>query len=253
MRAYLAVRDIFGLNALWSEVDGLGADCPPPVRTEMFHDLQRFCQLGTLWFLRNRRPPVDIAAEVEHFRKQIRQLAPVLPAALAGAQADAVARRTGELTEHGVPGLLAGRVAALAPLAASLDVVEIAGDRRDAGFVAAVYSALDVGLRMDWLQEQIVELPSESHWALLAKISLRDDLFAQRRRLTSAALSRFVPGVGAGELVEDWLLDNAGPVRRCRETLEELRGAGRLDVPMLSVALQDLRNLAQISTDPRTV
>jgi glutamate dehydrogenase len=251
VRAYLAVRDIFGLNALWSEVDGLTAGCPPGVRTEMFHDLQRFCQLGTLWFLRNRRPPVDIAAEVEHFRRQVRQLAPVLPAALAGAQAESVARRTAELTGHGVPGLLAGRIAALGPLAASLDVVEIAGDRRDVGFVAAVYSALDVGLRMDWLQEQIVELSSESHWELLAKISLRDDLFAQRRRLTGAALARYVPGVGAGELVEDWLRANAGPVGRCRETLEQLRGAGRLDVAMLSVALQDLRNLAQISSDPR--
>ncbi|MCI2417202.1 NAD-glutamate dehydrogenase [Saccharopolyspora sp. K220] len=253
VRAYLAARDIFGLNSLWSEVDGLAADCPPRVRTEMFHDLQRFCQLGTLWFLRHRRPPVDIAVEVEHFRKQIRQLAPVLPAALAGSQADAVARRTDELTGHGVPGLLASRIAALGPLAAALDAVEIAGDRRDVGFVAAVYSALDVGLRMDWLQEQIVELRSESHWELLAKISLRDDLFAQRRRLTSAALARFVPGVSAAELVEDWLLANTGPVDRCRETLDQLRGAGRLDVAMLSVALQDLRNLAQISADPRPV
>ncbi|WP_184729855.1 NAD-glutamate dehydrogenase domain-containing protein [Saccharopolyspora phatthalungensis] len=187
VRAYLAVRDIFGLNALWSEVDSLATACPPGVRTEMFHDLQRFCQLGTLWFLRNRRPPVDIAGEVEHFRRQIRQLAPVLPAALA----EMVQRRTAELTGYGVPGVLAGRIAALGPLAASLDVVEIAADRRDVGFVAAVYSALDVGLGMDWLQEQIVELPSESHWELLAKISLREDLFAQRRRLTGVALARY--------------------------------------------------------------
>ncbi|GAA0529996.1 hypothetical protein GCM10009545_35580 [Saccharopolyspora thermophila] len=248
--AYLAVRDIFGVNALWAEVDAVGPGCPVALRTEMFHDLQRFCQQGALWFLRHRRPPVDIAAEVDFFRRQIRQLAPVLPAALAGKQAEAVQRRRAELTGHGVPGVLAGRIAVLGPLAASLDVVEIAGDRRDVGFVAAVYSALDVALGMDWLQEQIVELPSESHWELLAKISLRDDLFAQRRRLTSAALGRYVPGLSAGEVVEDWVAANSAAVRRCAATLQQLRGAGRLDVAMLSVALQDLRNLAQISGDP---
>ncbi|MDA3623816.1 NAD-glutamate dehydrogenase domain-containing protein [Saccharopolyspora oryzae] len=249
--AYLAVREIFGFNALWSDVDGLGSRCPPGVRAEMFHELQRFCQLGALWFLRHRRPPVDVAAEVAHFRGQVRQLVPVLPAALAGSQAEAVAARTAELEGLGVPGLLAGRIAVLGPLAGSLDVVEIAGDRRDVGFVAAVYSALDVGLGMDWLQEQIVELPSESHWELLAKISLRDGLFAQRRRLTASALAGFVPGVGVDELVAEWLQGNAGPVRRCRETLGQLREAGRVDVAMLSVALQDLRNLVQISADPR--
>ncbi|QUH02526.1 NAD-glutamate dehydrogenase [Saccharopolyspora erythraea] len=253
-RAYLAVRDIFGLNALWSEVDALGARCPTEVRTEMLRELQRFSQHGTLWFLRNRRPPLDIAAEVEYFRPQIRQLVPVLAAALAGPQAEAVQRQSEELATAGVPFLLAGRIAALAPLAASLDVVEIAHDRRDVGYVASVYSALDAALRLDWLQDQIVELPSESHWALLAKISLRDDLFAQRRRLTSAALSRYVPGQDTEDLVHSWLGANDGPVRRCRETVAQLHRAGQLDVAMLSVALQDLRNLAQIGmqAEPET-
>ena len=246
-RAYLAVRDIFGINALWSEVDRLGAGCPGPVRAEMFQELQRFAQQGTLWFLRNRRPPLDIAAEVEYFRPQIRQLVPVLPAALAGAQADAVLRQTEQLAEQGVPLLLASRIAALTPLAAALDVVQIAHDRRDVGYVASVYSALDVALRLDWLQDQIVELPSESHWALLAKLSLRDDLFTQRRRLTSAALRRYVPGQDAEDLVSSWLRANAGPVRRCGETVAQLREADQLDVPMLAVALQDLRNLGQIA------
>ncbi|GAA2774795.1 NAD-glutamate dehydrogenase domain-containing protein [Saccharopolyspora taberi] len=246
-RAYLAVRDVFDINALWSEVDALGSCVDTGVRSEMFHELQRFAQHGTLWFLRNRRPPLDIAAEVAYFRPQIRQLVPVLPAALAGAQADAVLRRTEQLTEQGVPPLLASRIAALAPLAAALDVVEIAHDRRDVGYVASVYSALDVALRLDWLQDQIVELPSESHWALLARISLRDDLFAQRRRLTRAALRRYVPGQDAAGLVSSWLEANAEPVRRCRETVSQLRDAEQPDVPMLAVALQDLRNLGQIA------
>ncbi|MEU5849090.1 NAD-glutamate dehydrogenase domain-containing protein [Saccharopolyspora shandongensis] len=245
VRAYLAVRDVFGLNALWSEVDTL-SDCPTTVRTDMFLELQRFAQHGTLWFLRNRRPPLDIAAELAYFRPQIRQLIPVLPAALVGRQAEAVQHQTEQLASHGVPFPLASRIAALTPLAASLDVVEIAHDRRDVGYVASVYSALDVALQLDWLQDQIVELPSESHWALLAKISLRDDLFAQRRRLTSAALRRYVPGQDTEDLITSWLRANHGPAERCRMTMSQLHRAEQLDVAMLSVALQDLRNLAQI-------
>ena len=64
-QAYIAVRDIFDLDGLWGSIDSVDARCPPSARYEMFREVQRFASHTTRWFLRNRRQPLDIAAEVQ--------------------------------------------------------------------------------------------------------------------------------------------------------------------------------------------
>ncbi|MEO7350585.1 MAG: NAD-glutamate dehydrogenase domain-containing protein [Marmoricola sp.] len=241
-RAYLTVRDVFDLDTLWAEVDAVGRHCPPAIRYEMLRDVQRFAGQTTRWFIRNRQQPLQIGAEVSFFRPHIQQLGAVLTAALttSAAPSETITTRTSQ----GVPRELAERIAGLATLASSLDFAEMAHDRFDVGFLIDISRALDSALGLDWLQSQIIDLPSESHWARLAKISLRDDLFTLRRRLTAAALQRHLSDQQAEETVDTWLSDNRNVVDHCRATLRSLRAMDQLDVPMLTVALQEIRNLA---------
>jgi NAD-specific glutamate dehydrogenase len=61
---------------------------------------------------------------------------------------------------------------------------------------------------------------------------------------------RALPGERAANLVRAWLRLNERSVLRCRETITNLYDAEELDVAMLSVALQDLGNLAQLGDRP---
>ncbi|HJS80657.1 MAG TPA: hypothetical protein VJ748_08530, partial [Vitreimonas sp.] len=81
-----------------------------------------------------------------------------------------------------------------------------------------------------WMRAAIGRLPTETHWATLAKASLRDDLAGMLRALTADALRN------EGRR-------NAVLYERFRQVLTELRSAEAPDLAMLSVALRELRNL----------
>ena len=92
---------------------------------------------------------------------------------------------------------------------------------------------------------RMAEGHGESHWTQLAKATLLDDLLTQNRRLTVAALRGSTPGDSPASVAETWLARNATRVRSYRQTFTSLKQVADPDVSMLSVALQELRNLAQ--------
>ncbi len=66
-RAWLVAREVLGFHEWWDEigdVQGLELDD----QLELFLDCRRTAERCSLWFLRHRRPPVDIDAEVARFR-----------------------------------------------------------------------------------------------------------------------------------------------------------------------------------------
>ena len=235
-QAYIAVRDIFDLDGLWGSIDSVDAQCPPSARYEMFREVQRFASHTTRWFLRNRRQPLDIAAEVQVFHPLIERAEDVLAATRI--------EHDPRPSIQGVPKAVGDQVAALGPLASFLDVAELAGDQHNLETVWNVYSVLGSALSLEWLQGQIIDLSSDSHWARLAKISLQDDLFIQRRRITKAVLRDTLAHQEPQVRVSEWLTRCGAPVQHATGTLGVLRNADQLDVPMLTVATQVLHNLA---------
>ena len=254
-RAYVVAREIYDLRELWNEAEALGERTSDGnwvhahVVTAMLLDLRRQSKRATGWLLRNRRQPLDVAAEVKRFGPGVAAIGANLPKLLVGAERDHLDRRVDRLVAQDVPESLALRIAAAGPMLAAMDIVEVATQSgRLVEEVAAVYFSLASRLEADWLRRSIVALGVDSHWQELARASLRDDLEVQLRGLTAAALAIDPDGSDDPEaLVEAWLEANRVPVRRSLATLADLRGSETVDLAMLSVGLRELRNLVQTS------
>ena len=251
-RAFTVVRDVFDLEQLWLEVEALDSVVSAHVQTAILIESRKLVERASVWLLRSRRQPLDVAAEIGHFAPGVAALAGALPELMVGDDADRMAGRVQRLQQQGVPTELAARIGALAPLSSALDIVEVSSaGSRGVLDVAAVYFRIGSRLRLDWLRPEVSDLAVENHWQALAKASLRDDLAIQHRGLAAGVLQGAPAGVTPEELVAAWLQRNDGRVGRCLTTFADLRAAGTLDIAMLSVAMRELRNLVQTGSADR--
>jgi glutamate dehydrogenase len=245
VRAYVLVRDIFGLDSLWAEVDGLDNRVPAALQSELFIEAGRLVLRATLWFLRRRREKLPIARVIAIFQPAVKVFGECLPGILAPddrASWEASAKR---LAGEGVSEPLARRLASLGALYAVLDATEVAqGEKRPVESVASLYFALAGDLELRWVGERITALPTDTSWQALARNALRDDLASQQRALASA-VARLAPGSGdPAAMMAAWKEHYAQPIARLAAMREELKRAGTLDLAVLSVLLRELRGLA---------
>jgi glutamate dehydrogenase len=236
VRAYLIVREVFGMVELWRAVESLDYKVPDRVQTGIVVDAGRLIVRATLWFLRNRAHLAELSRSIEHFKTGAECLAALFPQVLPAAEQSVFSATASRLEKDAVPRELATRVAGLEAMFHALDIVEVADSfKLDVAHVARVHFTLSGELEFPWLRESIGMLLAEDHWATLAKAALRDELAAMLRQLTADALR-------AGD-VSSWKARNAAPHARFRQILADLRAADSPDLAMLSVAMRELRNL----------
>ena len=239
-RAWLAVRDIFGLVELWEQVDALGGAVKLDMQLELFLELRTMAERAVLWLLRHRKAPIDIGAAVAEFQPGISVLAHGLEAQLRGHMREqAFALEAGRLAGN-VPEALAQRSVLWPLLHTGFDVVDLAQrTKRPLHVVAGAYWEVFEQLDLWWLWEGIGRLPRSTRWQTQARSALRDDLLAAMADLAEDALN-------AGS-VADWSAANERLITRASGLFTEIRRVDSHDLTTLSVALRQLRNLALLS------
>ncbi|WP_405687388.1 NAD-glutamate dehydrogenase [Streptomyces sp. NBC_00057] len=244
VRAQFAAREIFGLGQVWDAVEALDNKVAADVQTRIRLHSRRLVERGSRWLLGNRPQPLEIAGTIDFFKAGVEQVWAELPKMLMGADLDWYQSILDELTEAGVPGELAQRVAGFSSAFPVLDIVAIA-DRtgKDPLSVAEVYYDLADRLGVTQLMDRIIELPRADRWQSMARASIREDLYAAHAGLTADVLS-----VGNGsstpeERFKAWEEKNAAILTRSRSTLEEIQGSDAFDLANLSVAMRTMRTL----------
>ncbi|HEX2729307.1 MAG TPA: NAD-glutamate dehydrogenase domain-containing protein, partial [Rubrobacteraceae bacterium] len=208
-RAFMAARETFDARALWNEIEDLDNKVEAGVQTAMLLDWRKLVERATRWLLRNRRPPLDIAAAVEYFRDGVEDLSGRIPQFMLDGDREAVEKGTERLSEEGVPRELARRVATLGAMFSELDIVDVAaasGERLEA--VAGIYFTLGDGLRLHWLRGHVEGLPRDNRWRALARAALRDDLYGLQASLTAEILRSTPDDLPAPERIERWTSAN---------------------------------------------
>jgi len=232
------------MGRLWTTFEARDNPVADSTQTAMIHDALRLVQRGTLWFLRHRGHLRDLAETLAHFSASVEQLAGNLYTVVAPAYRSELDSVTARYLDLGVPEALVRRVACLDELYSALDIVEVAGAlKRPVELVAKVYFALGGLLDLHWMGYQISILPADTHWQGLARTALQDDLSTQARNLCADAL-RENPGEDeVAALVTAWQVKRSFQLERCRLLFAEIRASSAPDMPMLSVALRELRGL----------
>ncbi|MGW7707750.1 NAD-glutamate dehydrogenase [Streptomyces sp. NPDC054771] len=244
VRAQFAAREIFGLGQVWDAVEALDNKVAADVQTRIRLHSRRLVERGSRWLLGNRPQPLEIAETIDFFKTGVEQVWAELPKMLMGADLEWYQSILDELTEAGVPGELAQRVAGFSSAFPALDIVAIAERTgKDPLAVAEVYYDLADRLSITQLMDRIIELPRADRWQSMARASIREDLYAAHAALTADVLA-----VGNGtstpeERFSAWEEKNAAILTRSRSTLEEIQGSDAFDLANLSVAMRTMRTL----------
>ena len=250
-RAFTAAREIFDARTLWKEIEDLDNRVEAGVQTAMLLDWRKLVERATRWLLRNRRPPLDIAAAIEYFRDDVKDLSSRIPQFMLDGDREAVEKAAERLKEEGVPQELAQRVAALGAMFSELDIVDVAATGGEALEAAAgIYFTLGDRLRLHWLRGHIEVLPRDNRWRALARAALRDDLYGLQASLTAEILRSTPQDLPATERIDKWTSANRALTNRALQVLSDVNASGSFDLATLSVALREVRNL--VSSGERT-
>jgi glutamate dehydrogenase len=244
VRAYTVAREVFDLRSLWADIQALDNRIPADLQLDLLLETRKLVERATRWLLSNRRQPLDVAATVAFFASGAEGLSRTLPDLIDAGERQALERQACALEEAGVPAALATRIAALESLFSALDIVEVAAvTDLPMEAVAAAYFQLGATLDLHWLRERIAALPREDRWQTLARASLRDDLYALQRDLTTEILAT-AGDVSLAASVTAWEAENRRAVERCREALVDIKMGGLHNLTTLSVAIREIRHLS---------
>ncbi|MBL8483579.1 MAG: NAD-glutamate dehydrogenase, partial [Rhodocyclaceae bacterium] len=242
VRAYLATREIFGLVPLWQHIEALDNQVAHSTQIKLIEDASRLVLRGTLWFLRHRDTLANLATTLARYAPGVALVGANLYE-LVNAQYRAHLDSTvAGYVELGAPEATARQVAGLAEQYSGLDIVDVAGETgRDTELVAAVYFAVGGWLDLHWLSAQVGALPVDNHWQTLARAALREDLSLHARNIAAQVLRASPDLTGRDALIEAWKASRRYQIDRWRQVVADMQSFGTLDIPMVSVAMRELR------------
>ncbi len=213
IRAYVVVREAFGLPALWRSVEALDNQLPTTAQTTVYLEVRRLVDRAVRWLVTNRRSPLDVTAEIARLKPALSKLLPELAELVRGRERETLLEHARALVERSIPPDVADAATRVMYSFGLLDVAEVAQQTgHDLTEVAGVYFVLSERFRVDDLLSKISALPREDRWETLARMALRYDLYAALAALTIEVLAATGPrgdgrgpgdAVGAGERDRD--------------------------------------------------
>ena len=241
-RAWVTARDVLDFADLWEEIELLESVVSLDVRLDLFLDCRRMNERCSLWVLRHRHPPFDIASAIDDYKPGITELASGLSTVISGRMARVVQSTEAVRLAAGISESLAERSSVWPLLHTGFDLVEVAKAHDTTVLDAArIYWEVHDRLELMWLWDGVGSLPRANRWQSQARSSLRDDMLSALADLTSIVLR------SAGGSVDEWMRHNRRSLARVQSMFTEIRRSDSYDVTNLSVALRQLRNLSLTS------
>ncbi|WP_222711053.1 NAD-glutamate dehydrogenase [Quadrisphaera setariae] len=244
VRAFVVAARVFGLPERAAAVEALDGRVPVAAQVRMRSVHQRLLDRSVRWLLHTRPEGIDVAAEVARFAPDVARLAPAVDGLIGGADLHTVEVDTEDLVALGVPAGEARRTAGLLALFPLLEIVDIATrGEHDVDLVAAAWFEISRAYDIETLLLGISALPRDDSWQVLARASLRDDLYSVHRELTEALL-RERSASGRSAAGSTALADQVAALReRFRDVAVRAEDEGApLDLTSLTVSLWSLRS-----------
>jgi glutamate dehydrogenase len=159
-----------------------------------------------------------------------------------------VEKEAGEFVAQGASDDLAYTVATGLYRYSLLDIIDVADiDDREPAEVADTYFALMDRLGTDGLLTAVSDLPRSDRWHSLARLAIRDDIYASLRSLCFDVLAAGEPDESGEQKIAEWEHFSASRVERARRTLTEIYESGQKDLATLSVAARQIRRMTRTS------
>jgi glutamate dehydrogenase len=247
VRAYVVIRDVYGLNDLWAAAEALENKVPTEAQTLVYLETRRLLDRAVRWLVSNRRSPVDVSGEIARLRPGVQSLLPQLPGVMVGDERESMLEHVDSMVDRGVPRELAEAVDRVVYGFGLLDVLETAkATGRDATEVAQVYFVISCRFQIDALLSHISALPRNDRWQTLARMALRYDLYAALAGLTAEVLQSTPSDATPEDRVSEWEQVNAASIARAGNAMGNVEDSP-VDLAALSVLLRQIRTLVKTS------
>ncbi|MGA3256578.1 MAG: NAD-glutamate dehydrogenase domain-containing protein, partial [Mycobacterium sp.] len=246
VRTYVAVDAIFGVGDVWRRIRG--ANLPVALSDRMTLDTRRLIDRAGRWLLNYRPQPLAVGAEINRFAEKVKLLTPRMSEWLRGDDKAIVEQEAAEYASQGAPVDLAYTIAAGLYRFSLLDIIDVADITEiDTAEVADTYFALMDRLGTDGLLTAVSQLPRNDRWHSLARLAIRDDIYASLRSLCFDVLAVGEPDESGEQKIAEWEHISASRVERARRTLTEIYASGEKDLATLSVAARQIRRMTRTS------
>ena len=246
VRCWVATDAIFDVGEIWRQIRA--ADMPVAMSDRLTLDTRRLIDRAARWLLNYRPQPLAVGAEINRFAAKVKALTPRMSEWLRGDDKAIVEKEAAEFASQGAPEDLAYMVASGLYRFSLLDIIDI-GDINDidAAEVADTYFALMDRLGTDGLLTAVSGLARKDRWHSLARLAIRDDIYASLRSLCFDVLAVGEPDESGEEKIAEWEHLSASRVERARRTLIEIQESGEKDLATLSVAARQIRRMTRTS------
>jgi glutamate dehydrogenase len=248
IRAYVVVRDIYGLPDLWAAAEKLDNEVPTPAQTLVYLETRRLLDRAVRWLVSNRRSPIDVAGEIARLRPGVAELLSRLSTVVVGKERSSLNAHVDTLIERGIPAELAAVVSRVVYGFGMLDILETArATGHDAIEVAKVYFVISERFQIDVLLSHISRLPRGDRWQTLARMALRYDLYAALAGLTAEVLQSTPASAAPEDRLAEWEQVNAASMARTGNAMGNVEEVPA-DLAALSVLLRQIRTLVKTSS-----
>ena len=246
VRAYLSIWEIFGLKGLSAAVSALDNKVIADIQTDMLLASKYLVQRGTIWLLHHQHSDIDITQTILKYQSHAKTLSERLDQYLTNKQTHIHEQNEQPLLQAGVPAELATRVARLPRIYSLLDIIDLAEDTKvPTESVAKLYFSLETKLELDWLREQIMQLPTKNLWQSRARHALDDELYEQQRFIVQDILNLAEDGHNSDDLLSHWEQERRPSIARYHALRQDIIISSTCDLSMLSVALRAIQSLGQ--------
>jgi glutamate dehydrogenase len=251
IRAFAIAERIYHMEDMWQEVKEFDYQVNQNIQYRMMLQIYYLIRRATRWFLRNRKPNIDIQKTIDDFAPYIATLSKHLYQLLDGPDKEGYETAINYLIEQGVPEKLAKSVAGCNTLFTSLDIVESA--RRyelDLMDMAKTYYSLGNRLELNWLRELINTYAIENQWDELARAGFRDDLDKVQRKLSVSVLTmktKDIKNKTIEERIDTWINRYQFLIERWQKLLADVKSSDIAGFVAYSVVLRELFDFAQAS------
>ncbi|MGS2718023.1 NAD-glutamate dehydrogenase [Eionea flava] len=252
-KAYIATKEIFALNDIWTAIESLDYTVDSESQYHMMLRVSRLVRRASRWLIKNHRTQLHASKLIELYAERIQNLGSKLPTLLPEALHDQWKAAKEGLMNMGAPESLAETLSSCEYLYDFLGIISASNSLdKDITVVASSFFTLAERLDLDDFSDHLEKkMPTATHWQSLARESLRDDLEWQQRQLTKNMLGS-IDACDADDVqakVDDWLGEQEVLTARWKHMITELNSHNDGDISMLSIAIRELSDLSQATVN----
>ncbi len=238
-RAYVTVRDTFGLPAINEAIDKLDAKISGDLQLELYSIVQERVVSQTIWFTRYGDFSKGIAAVAKDYKKAVDSLLPKLEKIVPDFLRERIDDDFARFKEAGIPDNLARTLARL-PIAGLIpDILWAAkSSRKTLDTAAKTFFAITETFRIGRMVQTAQEISVKDYYDGLALDRALQSLHRARRDIVVDVLK-------SKGTTDQWIKTNELAVTRTRDQISNIIETDKASVSRLTVAANILADLAR--------